>query len=174
MLRTCGIEFARRAFFVVAPIAKPTKTSPIQSRSEVASRRTMPKAVLGPDRRSNARATRTPGRATTRSIGSRRSGKASKRPMYSASRILDFNRSPHDLDERLFEARRFEGHLAFLAEPALDDREDLLGGLRLEDLGRGGAVPRRRLDDHAHPDAGVAFRLVDRPDEDCRSEERRV
>src|SRR5881398_3683768 len=227
MLRTCGIEFARRAFFVVAPIAKPTKTSPIQSRSEVASRRTMPKAVLGPDRRSNARATRTPGRATTsplterptayeagdtfdatsmswnrnhcllkytlceanrpvkekvrtiapmrdciadavsantkmkitgrnenrlmttRSIGSRRSGKASKRPMYSASRILDFNRSPHDLDERLFEARRFEGHLAFLAEPALDDREDLLGGLRLEDLGRGGAV-----------------RLVDRPEED--------
>src|SRR5207247_2324726 len=133
MLRTCGIEFARRAFFVVAPIAKPTKTSPIQSRSEVASRRTMPKAVLGPDRRS---------------IGSRRGGKASKRPMYSASRILDFNRSPHDLDERLFEARRFEGHLAFLAEPALDDREDLLGGLRLEDLGRGGAVPRRRLDDH--------------------------
>src|SRR2546429_7657428 len=65
MLRTCGIEFARRAFFVVAPIAKPTKTSPIQSRSEVASRRTMPKAGLGPDRRSNARATRTPGRATT-------------------------------------------------------------------------------------------------------------
>src|SRR5437764_14667782 len=64
MLRTCGIEFARRAFFVVAPIAKPTKTSPIQSRSEVASRRTMPMAVLGPDSRSNARATRTPGRAT--------------------------------------------------------------------------------------------------------------
>src|SRR5436309_2877595 len=227
-----------------SPIAKPTKTSPIQSRSEVASRRTMPMAVLGPDRRSNARATRTPGRATTsplterptayeagdtfdatsmswnrnhcllkytlceanrpvkekvrtiapmrdciadavsantkmkitgrnenrlmttRSIGSRRSGKASKRPMYSASRILDFNRPPHDLDERLFEARRFEGHLAFLAEPALDDREDLLGGLRLEDLGRGGAVPRRRLDDHAHPDTGVAFRLVDRPEED--------
>src|SRR5436309_3107206 len=227
-----------------SPIAKPTKTSPIQSRSEVASRRTMPMAVLGPDRRSNARATRTPGRATTsplterptayeagdtfdatsmswnrnhcllkytlceanrpvkekvrtiapmrdciadavsantkmkitgrnenrlmttRSIGSRRSGKASKRPMYSASRILDFNRSPHDLDERLFEARRFEGHLAFLAEPALDDREDLLGGLRLEDLGRGGAVPRRRLGDHAHPDAGVPFRLVDRPEED--------
>src|SRR5256884_9611377 len=240
MLRTCGIEFARRAFFVVAPIAKPTKTSPIQSRSEVASRRTMPKAVLGPDRRSNARATRTPGRATTsplterptayeagdtfdatsmswnrnhcllkytlceanrpvkekvrtiapmrdciadavsaktkmkitgrnenrlmttRSIGSRRSGKASKRPMYSASRILDFNRSPHDLDERLFEARRFEGHLAFLAEPALDDREDLLGGLRLEDLGRGGAVPRRPAGRYAHPDGRAALPLVAR------------
>src|SRR2546429_4854836 len=100
---------------------------------------------------------------TTRSMGSRRRGRASNSPMYSASRILDFNRSPHDLDERLLEARRFEGHLPFLAEPALDDREDLLGGLRLEDLGRGGAGPRRRLDDHPHPHARVAVCLLDRP-----------
>src|SRR5205823_10094628 len=194
MLRTCGIEFARRAFFVVAPIAKPTKTSAVQSRSGVAGRRTMLMAVLGPDSRSNARATRTPGRATTsplterptayeagetfdatsmswnrnhcllkytlceanrpvkekvrtiapirdciadavsantkmkitgrnenrlmttRSIGSRRSGKASKRPMYSASRILDFNRSPHGVVERLFGAGCVDGHRGSLAE----------------------------------------------------------
>src|SRR5207249_2595547 len=51
---------------------------------------------------------------TTRSIGSRRSGRASNSPMYIASRILDFNRSPHDLDERFLEARRLEGHLALL------------------------------------------------------------
>src|SRR2546426_188215 len=43
---------------------------------------------------------------TTRSIGSRRSGRASKSPMYRASRILDFNRSPHDFDERVFEVMR--------------------------------------------------------------------
>src|SRR6267378_5718492 len=49
---------------------------------------------------------------TTRSIGSRRRGRASNNPMYSASRILDFNRSPHDLDERFFQTGRFEGHLA--------------------------------------------------------------
>src|SRR5437773_1475001 len=244
MLRTCGIEFARRAFFVVAPIANPTKTRPIQRRKAVARRRTTPAALDAPESKRKTEATTTPGSATTRplnerpsaydagetfeatnmswkrnhcllkytlceakspvkenvrtiapmsdctaaawsantkmkitgrnenrlmttrSIGSRRSGKASNSPMYSASRIFAFNRSPHDLDECFLEARRFEGHLAFLAEPALDDREDLLGGLRLEDLGRGGAVPRRRLDDHAHPDAGVAFRLVDRPEED--------
>src|SRR6266571_6006839 len=55
---------------------------------------------------------------TTSNIGSRRSGRASNSPMYSASRIFAFNRSPHDLDERLLEARRFEGHLAFLAQPS--------------------------------------------------------
>src|SRR5437867_203909 len=43
---------------------------------------------------------------TTRSIGSRRSGRASKSPMYSASRILDFNRSPHDFDECVVEVVR--------------------------------------------------------------------
>src|SRR2546425_6862568 len=65
---------------------------------------------------------------TTRSIGSRRSGRASKRPMYRASRILDFNRSPHDLDERVLEARRLERDLALLTQTPLDDREDFFGG----------------------------------------------
>ena len=51
---------------------------------------------------------------TTSSIGSRRSGSASNSPMYRASRIFAFNRSPHDLDERFLEARRLEGHLALL------------------------------------------------------------
>src|SRR5437667_11804442 len=51
---------------------------------------------------------------TTRSIGSRRSGRASNSPMQRASRILDCNPSPHDLDERLFEARRPERELALL------------------------------------------------------------
>src|SRR5881628_2836475 len=96
---------------------------------------------------------------TTRSIGYRRSGRASKSPMYRASRILDLNRSPHDLDERVFEARRFEGHLAFLAQTALDDRQDLLRGPRFEDFGRARPVPSRRFNDHAHADAGVSLRL---------------
>src|SRR5438309_3552589 len=174
MLRTCGIEFARRAFFVVAPMANPTNTRPIQRIKDVAKRRRMPTTLVGPDNRSSTRATETPGRATTRpltesptayeagdtfeatnmswkrnhcllkytlwdanrpvkenvstmaptrdwtadfwsantkmkmtgrnekrlittrSIGSRRSGKASNSPMSRASRILDFNRSPHD------------------------------------------------------------------------------
>src|SRR5712691_3874804 len=194
MLRTCGIEFARRAFFVVAPIANPTKTRPIQRITDVPKPTRTPATGVGLDKSTRNSATRTPGSATTRplterptayeagdtfeatsmswkrnhcllkytlwdakspvkanvriiaptrdwvaapgavantkmkitgknekrlittrSIGSRRSGSASNRPMYKASRILDFNRSPHDLDERVFEARRFEGHLAFLA-----------------------------------------------------------
>src|SRR5438309_7711711 len=69
---------------------------------------------------------------TTRSIGSRKSGKASNNPMYIASRIFDFNRSPHDLDERVLEARRFERHLALLPQAALDDRQDLLARLGLD------------------------------------------
>src|SRR5438445_182758 len=137
MLRTCGIEFARRAFFVVAPIANPTKTT---GRNE--------KRVI-----------------TTRSIGARKSGKASNNPMYIASRIFDFNRSPHDLDERVLEARRFERHLALLPQAPLDDRQDLLARLGLEDLRSGGPIPRGRFHDHPHPDAGIAFRLVDGSDE---------
>src|SRR5438093_700332 len=219
MLRTCGIEFARRAFFVVAPIANPTKTRPIQRRKAVARRRTTPAALDAPESKRKTEATTTPGSATTRplnerpsaydagetfeatnmswkrnhcllkytlceakrpvkenvntiapmrdcladawsaktkmkitgrnenrlittrSIGSRKSGKASNNPMYIASRILDFNRSPHDFDERILEARRFERHLALLPQAPLDDGQDLLGRLGLEDLGGGG---RRR------------------------------
>src|SRR5256712_13025544 len=43
---------------------------------------------------------------TTRSIGSRRTARASKSPMYRRSRILEFNRSPHDIDESVFDAGR--------------------------------------------------------------------
>src|SRR3989441_13187026 len=68
MLRTCGIEFARRAFFVVAPTANPTKTNPIQRSSEVIRRRRPPAAVVGPDRSRRTRATTTPGSATTRPL----------------------------------------------------------------------------------------------------------
>src|SRR5256885_13625854 len=71
---------------------------------------------------------------TMRSIGSRSSGRESNSPMYRASRILDFNRSPHDLDECLLEARRLEGHLAFLPKAPLDDREDLFGRLWFKHL----------------------------------------
>src|ERR1700704_3619582 len=102
---------------------------------------------------------------TTRSIGSRSRGRASNSPMYSASRILDFNRSPHDLNERLFQTSRFEGHLALLAEAALDDGKDLLSGLRLEDFGWTRSVPHRGLDDHAHSDSRVALRLFHGPEE---------
>src|SRR3989475_820602 len=102
---------------------------------------------------------------TTRSIGSRRSGKASNSPMYIASRIFDFNRSPYDLDERVLEARRLEGHLALLPQAALDDRQDLLARLGREDLRSGGPIPRGRFHDHPHPDAGIAFRLVDRSED---------
>src|SRR2546422_11686914 len=52
---------------------------------------------------------------TTRSIGSRGRGRASKGTMYRASRILDFNRSPHDFDERVFEAGRSELGFALFA-----------------------------------------------------------
>src|SRR2546427_8698953 len=82
---------------------------------------------------------------TTRSIGSRRSGRASKSPMYRASRILDLNRSPHDLDERVFEARRFERDLALLAQAPLDNREDFFGGAGFEHLQRSRSVSCRRL-----------------------------
>src|SRR5207245_842707 len=167
MLRTCGIEFARRAFFVVAPIANPTKTNPIQRSREVAKRRKTPAAGIGPDRRRRTRATTTPGSATTRSIGSRRSGRASKSPMYRASRILDFNRSPHDFDERVFEAGRFERDLALLAQASLDDREDFFGGAGFEHLRRSRSVSCRRLDDDAHANPRVSLRLLHRPEE-CR------
>src|SRR3972149_2953391 len=65
MLRTCGIEFARRTFFVVAPIANPTNTSPIQSRREVARRSNTPAALVGPQRISRTKANTTDGNATT-------------------------------------------------------------------------------------------------------------
>src|SRR6266511_2535500 len=168
MLSTWGIEFARRAFFVVAPIAKPTKTSPIHRMAEVAMTRTIPAALPRPDkiRKMSEKITgRNENRLmTTRSIGSRRSGRASNSPMYSASRIFALNRSPHDLDESLFEARRLERHLALLAEPALDDRQDLFVRLRDEDFPFG-TVSRRRLHDHAHPNARISLRLVDGPEE---------
>src|SRR2546427_12783158 len=61
---------------------------------------------------------------TTRSIGSRRRGRASKSPLYRASRIVDFNRFPQDFDERVLEAGRFERALALLAQAPLDARED--------------------------------------------------
>src|SRR5438309_9933903 len=97
---------------------------------------------------------------TTSSIGSRNSGKASKSPMCSASRILAFNRSPHNLDEGVFEARRFERHLTPLSQASLDDREDLLGRSRFKDLGRARPVPGRGLDDNPHPDSCVAFSFL--------------
>src|SRR5436309_8033996 len=102
---------------------------------------------------------------TTRSIGSRRRGRASKSPMYRASRILDFNRSPHDLDERVFEAGRFERDLALLAQAPLDNREDLFRRPRFEYLRRRRSVARGRLHDDAHPQARVSFRLVHGPEE---------
>src|SRR5437016_13592679 len=238
MLRTCGIEFARRAFFVVAPIANPTKTNPIQRSSEVVNRRRTPNAVVGPDRSRRTRATTTPGSATTRplmesptayeagdtrdatnmswkrnhcllkytlceankpvnenvstmaptrdciadfgsaktkmkmtgknekrlittrSIGSRRSGRASKSPMDRASRILDLNRSPHDLDECVFEARRLERDLALLAQAPLDDGEDLFRGSRFERLRTGRPVAPAGRGEDATPEAGVALPLV--------------
>src|SRR2546426_437481 len=136
MLRTCGIEFARRAFFVVAPIANPTKTNPIQRSREVAKRRKTPSAGMGPDR----------GRRT-RAMGSRRRGRASKSRMYRASVIRDLNLPPHIFVERVFEAARFNRDLALLAQPPLDDREDFSGGAGLEPLGKSRSVSRRRLDD---------------------------
>src|SRR5437867_7902488 len=102
---------------------------------------------------------------TTRSIGSRRSGRASKSPMYRASRILDLNRSPHDLDERVFEARRFERDLALLAQAPLDNREDLFRRSRFEYLRRRRSVARGRLYDDAHPQARISFRLLHGPEE---------
>src|SRR6266545_2310112 len=229
MLSTWGIEFARRAFFVVAPIAKPTKTSPIHRMAEVAMTRTIPAGLPRPDKIRKMSETTTDGRATTspltespsaydagdtfdatnmswkrnhcllkytlwdanspvkekvrmiaptrdwvaapaavaktkmkitgrkenrlmttKSIGSRRSGRASNSPMYSASRIFALNRSPHDLDESLFEARRLERHLALLAQSALDDGQDLFVRSGFEDLPLG-SVARGRLDDDAHP-----------------------
>src|SRR2546428_3580251 len=99
---------------------------------------------------------------TTRSIGSRKSGKASNNPMYIASRIFDFNRSPHDLDERVLEARRFERHLALLPQAPLDDRQDLPARLGLEDLRSGGPLPPGRFPSHPHPDARIHLPLVGR------------
>src|SRR6266542_6484632 len=242
MLSTWGIEFARRAFFVVAPIAKPTKTSPIHRMAEVAMTRTIPAALQRPDKIRKMSETTTEGRATTspltespsaydagetveatnmsckrnhcllkytlcdakspvkenvrtiapmsdctaaawsantkmkitgrnenrlittRSIGSRRSGRASNSPMYSASRIFAFNRSPHDLDEGLLEARGLEGHLALLAQTPFDDGQDFFVRSRDENLPLP-AVACGRLDDHAHPYARVSLRLVDGPEE---------
>src|SRR3989449_9383932 len=102
---------------------------------------------------------------TASNIGSRNRGKASKSPMYIASRILAFNRSPHTLDEGGFEACRFERPLTPPPQASLDDREDLLGRSRFKDLGRSRPVPGRGLDDHPHPDSGVAFRFLYRPQE---------
>src|SRR3989442_421426 len=102
---------------------------------------------------------------TTRSIGSRRRGRASKSPMYRASRILDLNRSPHDLDERVFEARRFERDLALLAQTPLDNREDLFRRPRFEHLRSGRSVARGGLYDDAHPQARVPLRLLHGPEE---------
>src|SRR2546430_13879540 len=79
---------------------------------------------------------------TTRSIGSRRRGRASKSPMYRASRTLDLNRSPHDLDERVFEARRVERDLALLAQAPLAHRENLFRRSRLAHLRRRPSVAR--------------------------------
>src|SRR2546427_13130068 len=81
---------------------------------------------------------------TTRSIGSRRRGRASKSPMDRASRILDLNRSPHDLDEHVFEAGRFEREIALLAPAPLDNREALFRRSRFEDLRRARSVARGR------------------------------
>src|SRR3989441_12670367 len=100
---------------------------------------------------------------TTRSIGSRRRGRASKRPMYRASRILDFNRTPHDLDERVFEAGRFERDLALLAQAPLDDREDLFRRSRFEHLRRSRSIARGGFDDHAPPQARVTLRPLHGP-----------
>src|SRR5881396_1219489 len=204
MLRTCGIEFARRAFFVVAPIGNPTTrprserpsaydagetfeaTNMSWKRNHCLLKYTLCEAkrpvkenvnTIAPMRDCLADAwsaktkMKITGRnenrlITTRSIGSRKSGKASNNPMYIASRILDFNRSPHDFDERILEARRFERHLALLPQAPLDDGQDLLGRLGLEDLGGGRPIPRGRLHDHPHPHAGISLRLVDRPEED--------
>src|SRR3989475_8227248 len=105
---------------------------------------------------------------TTRSIGSGRRGRASKSPMYRASRILDFNRPPHDFDDRVFEAGRFERDLALLAQAPLDDREDFFGGGGFEPLRRSRSVSRRRLDDDAHAYPRVSLRLLHGPEE-CRA-----
>src|SRR6266705_5451533 len=203
MLSTCGIEFARRAFFVVAPMAKPTNTSPpTESPSAYDAGDTFDATNMSWNRNhcllkytlwdanrpvnekvrmiapmSDATAEfwsaktkmKITGRnanrlMTTSNIGSRRSGSASNSPMYRASRIFALNRSPHDLDERLLEARRLEGHLAFLPESALDDGEDLFVRSGDQDLPLG-SVSRCRLDDHPHPDAHVSLRLVDGPEE---------
>src|SRR2546422_821645 len=152
MLRTCGIEFARGAFFVVAPIANPTKPNPIHSSSEGMHWRRTPAPVVGQGKSRRTRATATAGRAT-------------KSPMYSASRILDLNRSPHDLDERVFEARRFERDLALLAQTPLDNREDLFRRPRFEHLRSGRSVARGGLYDDAHPQARVPLRLLHGPEE---------
>src|SRR5690242_3063087 len=45
---------------------------------------------------------------TTKSMGSRRRGNASNRPMYIASRIFAFNRTPHEFDECVFQTGRLE------------------------------------------------------------------
>src|SRR5437879_78927 len=89
---------------------------------------------------------------TTSSIGSRNRGKASKSPMYSASRILAFNRVLHNPDDGVFQACPFEGHITPLPQASLDDREDLPGRPRFKDLGRARPVPGRALDDHPPPD----------------------
>src|SRR5256712_9939292 len=102
---------------------------------------------------------------TTRSIGSRRRGRASKGPIDRPSRNLDFNRSPHDLDERVFEAGGFERDLALLAQAPLDNREDLFRRSRFEYLRCRRSVARGRLHDDAHPQARVSFRLLHGPEE---------
>src|SRR3989442_7719154 len=102
-----------------------------------------------------------------RSIGSRKSGNASNSPMYMASRIFDFNRSSHDLDERVLEARRFERLLPLLPKAPLHDCEDLFARFGFEHLRCGGPIPRGRLHDHPHPPPGIAFCFFERSKESC-------
>src|SRR3972149_1070723 len=99
---------------------------------------------------------------TRRSMGSRRSGRESKSPMYHAwRRRLFFNGSPHDLDEGLIERRRLERHAASVIETPLHDLQDLRVRPGLEHL-PSVVVRPRRFDDHLHPCPGLGLRFVDR------------
>src|SRR3989304_4697467 len=103
--------------------------------------------------------------STTRSIGSRRSGRESRRPMYHAwRRRLLFNGSPHELDERILERRRLERHASSVVPAPRDDREALRVRLRLEDLPVV-TVRLRGFDDHAHPRSRHRLRLLHGPEE---------
>src|SRR3990172_1879591 len=104
---------------------------------------------------------------TMRSMGSRRSGRESNRPMYRASRrrFIFIDAPSHHLDERVLEGRRLEGHPTPLVESTLDDRDDVLVRLRGQDLPRP-AVRRERFDDHAHAVAAHGLRLVHAAEED--------
>src|SRR3990170_1223479 len=100
---------------------------------------------------------------TTRSIGSRRSGRESRSPMYHACRrLLFFNGSPHDRDERFLQGRRLERDLLLVRKGALDDAENLPVRLRREDLP---PVAVRGLDHDPQPRAGDGLRLLHGPEE---------